>query len=291
MKNYLSATGLLIIGFLVLTSFSLRELPQDPPRGHKKHIKMVKIEDGKKTVMDTVLSDESVFVLKSDSTKGFEWIGERVGVLDSLKEFKFDFDIDTDVDGGKHKVIMYMTDNGKNKMVKEFKFSDDDAHGNVFFSGDGCLEELYGDHMVWTAKKGSPHVNIIKKKVKGNVIELSDPGIISYKKKKLSGGREKIEIIRNEVADEELENIDVNVIVDEIKGDFPHVEKKIKVIADDDGLVKIIEGGKESEFLLKEMGEGVKEIKKDGKIIRMQKIKKGDKEEVEVKIEVETEEE
>ncbi len=33
---------------------------------------------------------------------------------------------------------------------------------------------------------------------RGNVINLADPGIISYKKKKLSGGREKITIIRKE---------------------------------------------------------------------------------------------
>ena len=32
-----------------------------------------------------------------------------------------------------------------------------------------------------------------------NVIDLSAPGIISFEKKKLSGGREKITIIRNEV--------------------------------------------------------------------------------------------
>ena len=274
MKNYLSATGLLIVGLIVLTSFSLRELPQDPPRGHKKHIKMVKIEDGKKTVVDTVLTDESVFVLKSDSAKGFKWIGKDFGDLDSLKEFKFDFDVDTDVEGGKHKVIMYMTDDGKNKMVKEFKFRNDDAHEKLFIGNNECLDKVHGDHMVWTMKKGSPHVNIIKKKVKGNVIDLSDPGIISFKKKKLSGGREKIEIIRNEVNDEELEDMDVNVLIDEIHGAHPGIEKKIKVIADDDGLVRIFEDGKESEFLLKDMGEGMKEIKKDGKLFGCRKLKK-----------------
>jgi hypothetical protein len=39
----------------------------------------------------------------------------------------------------------------------------------------------------------------------GNVIDLSDPGIISYKKKKMSGGREKITIIRNEPSEKEIE--------------------------------------------------------------------------------------
>jgi hypothetical protein len=46
----------------------------------------------------------------------------------------------------------------------------------------------------------------------GNVIDLSDPGVISYKKKKLSGGREKITIIRNEVT--EKQEKDVLYIID-----------------------------------------------------------------------------
>jgi len=32
-----------------------------------------------------------------------------------------------------------------------------------------------------------------------NVIDLSDPGILSYKKKKMSGGKEKITVIRQEI--------------------------------------------------------------------------------------------
>ena len=41
----------------------------------------------------------------------------------------------------------------------------------------------------------------------GNVIDLADPGVISFKKKKLSGGREKITVIRNEVAGKQEEDI------------------------------------------------------------------------------------
>ena len=41
----------------------------------------------------------------------------------------------------------------------------------------------------------------------GNMIDLSDPAVISFKKKKLSGGREKITIIRNEVSEKQNEDI------------------------------------------------------------------------------------
>lgn len=47
-----------------------------------------------------------------------------------------------------------------------------------------------------------------------NVIDLTDPGIISYKKKKMSNGREKITIIRKEVTEpaksDEIMEIDRN---------------------------------------------------------------------------------
>jgi len=38
-----------------------------------------------------------------------------------------------------------------------------------------------------------------------NIIDLSDPGILSFKKKKMSGGREKITVIRKEVQEMTLE--------------------------------------------------------------------------------------
>jgi hypothetical protein len=66
-----------------------------------------------------------------------------------------------------------------------------------------------------------------------NVIDLSDPGIISFEKKKLSGGREKITIIRNEVKqnEEETFNIQVDDSVNEkvIRTDIRNAEQEIKV--------------------------------------------------------------
>ncbi len=46
------------------------------------------------------------------------------------------------------------------------------------------------------------------KKDRTNIIDLSDPGIISYKKKKNKDGTEKITIVRNHVDENDAENIE-----------------------------------------------------------------------------------
>ena len=62
----------------------------------------------------------------------------------------------------------------------------------------------------------------------GNVIDLSDPGILSYKKEKMSDGREKITIIRKEVKEE---NATFDVRVGTEKGDVsaPRVVRGYKI--------------------------------------------------------------
>lgn len=62
----------------------------------------------------------------------------------------------------------------------------------------------------------------------GNVIDLSDPGIISYKKEKMKDGREKITIIRKEVKEENA-TFDVRVDTGEDVIVAPKVVKEIKI--------------------------------------------------------------
>ncbi len=280
MKNLLSVLSMLTIGFFLLTSLSLREQPQDPPRGKKKRIKIVKVQDGKKTVIDTMVADENVFYFKNDSLKDLKWISKSFGDfknLDSLKDITFDFDIDVDEDKKGHKVIMMKSGN----MVKEFKFGDNEGKGVFIFSDDGC-KKVHGNAAIWMHSDDGhgvdvavPHVKVVKKKSGGNVIDLSDPGIISYKKKKLSDGREKIEIIRKEVKDEVMHDVDVHIEqidglhkIHELHGAHPIIEKRVKVIKEGDGVFHIHED---------ENVKIEKAIKEDG--------------EVEVKVEVEIEEE
>jgi hypothetical protein len=55
-----------------------------------------------------------------------------------------------------------------------------------------------------------PHVFHIEKNYSGNIIDLSDPEIISYKKKSIRNGREKIVIIREKKDNEnDVEEIEV----------------------------------------------------------------------------------
>ena len=85
-----------------------------------------------------------------------------------------------------------------------------------------------------------PHVVRLNKKLSGNVIDLGDPDIISYKKKKMSGGREKITIIRNEPSETAEE--DVVIKVPDVPGpavwmskEGPENMRTVKVIKNDNG--------------------------------------------------------
>lgn len=274
MKNYLSALSVLTIGFFLLSSFSIREKPQGPPRGKKQHVKIIKVEDGVKTVVDTVITNENVFVIKGDSLKGLKSADENLGDLEELKDF--DFDIEMDEDGENHKVMIFMSKDGDKQVLKKYKFGDGDDHNKIIIKMDGDVKRMDGRPMIWTQKaSGDPHVKMIRKKAKGNVIDLSGPGIISYKKKKLRGGREKIEIIRNEVKDEELHEIDMDARLDDLHGlhkineEHLGMHKQMKVIKEGENVIYFNEGGEK---------------------IKIEKIHKKNGNEVEVKVKVEVDE-
>lgn len=229
MKRIFWITGILISAALLLSSFSLRENPQDPPRGKKKekHITVVKTDDnGNQMKLDTILTNDEVFVWNGDTISGGfnSWFSDGEFKLDSLLH-GFDIDIDTD---GENKVFVMKS--GKQE-PHVFSFNSD---------GDSTSEyrvevrkSLSGDHdvMVWNDDNMEKHVivapgvpaaapfpaipgiHLSQSRSSENVIDLSDPGIISYKKKKMSNGREKITIIRNEVTEKDLKKIE-EIIID-----------------------------------------------------------------------------
>lgn len=239
--------GFLLSSFLLFSSFSLRETPQDPPRGEKgekaqRHIRLEKIENGEKTILDTVIEGNRIFVWNGDtigSGEKFEWFGTD------------DFDLDS------------LTENF------EFRFFESDEKGGKQF--------VFAPHPPHPPK--APHVVKLNKNLQGNVIDLSSSGIISYKKKKLSGGREKITIIRNEPSEKE---IDKNVVVTIPEMPEPPVwmsadgsEKieTIKVIKKSDGEMEITED------------EDVKILRKDGKVKVLRKKVEDGTENVEIEME------
>ena len=317
MRRILSITTIFTFVFLLLSAFSIRENPQDPPRGKKseKHIKLVKVdEDGKKVELDTIIEGDDVFVWKGDTIGGakeLKWISKDDFVLDSLHEhmdLDFDFEIEEDGEG---KVFIMKSGKGGKSIVRGFKMDSDSAKKlRININKEG----LHSDHdvMMWHNDEGNnemifhapkvpriphlpltPNVMFMGKEKKGNVIDLSDPGIISFKKKKMSGGREKITIIRNEVKEEEVEIHNEFILKD--TGDHsmiwnennPQKAKSVKIIKSDDGNVEIIEN--ENIWNIKEGNAKVRVIEEDGKIIHIKEIKENGQKKVEIKVEVEEE--
>jgi hypothetical protein len=251
MKNLFFILGVLLASFLLFSSFSLRENPQDPPRGEKseRHLKLIKVEDGKKTELDTIIKGDNIFVWNGDtisSGKGFNFFMSELPNLDSLhKNFSFHFN------------------------------SDDDHIAPPFVMPPDAPRP-----------PKAPHIFHFKNKSGENIIDLSDPGIISYKKSDKSGGREKIVIIREKNEENENEEVDISWTANPsgflVKAP-PKIEKRIKVIKNEDGEIEIIEN---EDLKLKSNGESIKVLEENGKVIVIKEKKKKGKNEVEVEVEV-----
>ena len=277
MKRILSITGMLALAVLFMSAISIHSYPQDPPqKKKKKHIKMVKVDDdGKRMELDTVIEADEIFVWNGDTIGGgkeLKWVAEG--------DFDMDFDFDIEKDGEGNFVMK--SKDGKTPAIFKFK-TDGGEDEDVMFWNDKDHQEmiLHAPH--------APKVMRIKTRKSGNVIDLSDPGIISYVKKELKDGREKITIIRNKPSEE---NVELNEeIIMHGAGDpviihegHPTKTKSVRVIKDDDGNVEIIEDG--AVWHEEEGDSDVQVIEKDGKIINIKKTKEGN----EVKVEVEVEE-
>lgn len=217
MKTGLFLAGFLLAMLLMLSSFSIRENPQEPPRGKKRHINLVKVENGKETKLDTVVEAGKTFVWNGDTIgHDMEWESKDdfMITIDSFKNhFTLKYDVKTDEDSGEN-VVIFKSKDGDETKIEEFLITSDKKNNTIFISDDGAVHEFKSaGNAVWVTEDGnhakihSPHTvkaiattgneKIIKEST-DNVIDLNDPAIISFKKKKLSDGREKIEIIRKE---------------------------------------------------------------------------------------------
>jgi len=290
MRRILSITGILALAVLFMSAISINDYPQDPPqKKKKKHIKMVKVdEDGKKIELDTVIEADEVLVWNGDTISGgkeLKWISEG----------DFDFDIDSDGEGN---VFIMKSGDKTAPAIYEFKSDGDSIKKyRIKIAADGDLDE---DIMFWSEKDHNemmlhaphaPKVVRIKKAKSGNVIDLSDPGIISYDKKELKNGKEKITIIRNKPSEEDVE-LEEEIIMHGagthpmiIHEGHPKKAERVMIMKKDGGEIEVIEDG--AVWDVKEGDTDVKVIEKDGKKITIKKIKEGG----EVKVDVEVEEE
>ncbi len=176
MKNTLALFGMGLAA-IILSSAAFAQKTPDTKK--TKHIKMMKIENGKKMELDTLLTGDDVFV----------WNGDTINPEKHIKKFNpsgFDkmhhIDVNVDRQDGKEEERMIYL-NGPN--MKHFP-----------------------------PMPPMPHpIRMFKGPISGQVIDLNDPNIISYKKKNLSGDREKIEIIRKK--SEQPENLTFDVEVED----------------------------------------------------------------------------
>nr|WP_319998112.1 hypothetical protein [uncultured Draconibacterium sp.] len=278
MKQVLSLTGILALALFLSSAISINEAPQYPPKTKKdkKHIKIVKVEDdGTKMKIDTVIEANQVFVWNGDTIdngKELKWI--------SKEDFDFDIDFDVNVESDENGNVFILKGDGASKPVT-YSFKTDDGDSTRHIMMEVTSDDLTSDIMQWHSKNGSkmfldaprsvgPKVFHINKQKSGNVIDLSDPGIISFEKKELKNGKEKIVIVREKPSDEDVE-VHEEIIMHNssaapmiIHEGMPNMTKRIKVIADDEGHVEILEDGKS--WIVEGSDEDTKFIEKDGEI-------------------------
>ena len=299
MKSIISSIGIVTLACFAFSFFTLKAVAQEDTKNKKteRHIKMVKVdEDGNKVELDTIIEGDNIFVWEGDTIGGKElkWVSED--------DFDFDFTTEMDIDveeTGDGKVIVMKSGKSGAPVIREFKVEGDSSKT---FRMKVIKEGEAGEHdvMIWNGKDDNemifhapqvPQIMRIEKQTSGNVIDLSDPGIISYDKKELRDGREKITIIRNK-PDEGAQEISEEIILNSaapspvvIHKAHPEKSKSVKVIKDDDGNVTIYEDDKVMKF--KEGEDGGKFITKEGDVFHIKEIKEGDQKKVEVKVEVE----
>lgn len=302
MKSIFTIAAMLVSAILFTSAVLFNDMPQDPPQKPKKQIKMVKVDDdGKKVEIDTVIEADQVFVWNGDTIGepgNMKWISKG-GEFEFDGDMDFDFDVETD---GEAKVFVMKNRNMTAPQVFEFKSDDDSVKQyrvKVIAAEDGDHVDVMkwngngGENVFFGAPKQAHEMLFIGDQKKGNVIDLSDPGIISYEKKELKDGKEKIVIVR-EKPDEQAKEMNEEIIIRGagqpmmIHEAHPGMEKRIKVIAEDDGKIEIIEDGEVWD--IENMEEGEKVIEKDGKKIIIRKTKEGGEMKVDVEVEEEIEE-
>jgi len=257
MKAILSICGFSLFAFILPSSFSFLGNPQDPPKGEKveKHIKILKIDDeGNKIELDTILQGNEVFLWNGDtidvSGRDLDWVSEGIIEKDSLRKYinaNIEYELRDDNDGhvfvmksGKmiSPQILKIETEGDSDKEYDIQVIIDDLQGenNVMHRNDDSNETRVIVHPKspgFPVPPDAPHVLFLDRNKSGNVVDLNDPGIISYKKKKLNGGREKITIIRKEgsLPEKELgEEIIISENGDMSKEVDPHKVQRIKIL-------------------------------------------------------------
>lgn len=234
MKNKLLSFGMVGLTGVLLSSFMLVQ-KGDGAQGPKKsrHIKMIKIENGKKMELDTVFTNDDVFVWNGDTVNPIKHTGKYSSSgPDKMQRV----DVKVDRQDGKEKVMIFKHRGGKSgePMIWNMDSGDDmeivtedvDSVGKRIVvrkrMNNGIEDHMSfrnGDYDMLVSPPPPPpvppmppfsHMKVMKMQHAGQIIDLNDPNIVSYKKKDVKGGMEKIEIIRKKSENQENMTFDFN---------------------------------------------------------------------------------
>jgi hypothetical protein len=276
MKNTLLTIRFAGMAAILLSSFAFTQKSDETQEPQKnRHVRLVKVKGDKRMELDTVFTNNDVFV----------WNGDTINPARHFRNLKDgDFDIVRNL-GEKDKsgnVMYFKHHKGTKGNPQEWQLTpgenmeiiteDIDSMGREI-----VIRKMMNDgnvgHMVYANGPDmkhfppmppmppvppAPHVKMFGIHHSDKIIDLNDSDIISYKKKEISGGREKIEIIRKKSTGNRNETLDFKF---------------------DDGLV----APEPPEFNWKSDNDSIQV-----KIIEKRKIIKGkDGKEIEVKVETE----
>lgn len=248
MKNKLLLFGTIGLTGVLLSSFMLVQKVDETQEPKKsRHIKMTKIENGKKMELDTVFTNDNVFVWNGDTVNPVKHIG-KFSPSGSGKMHQVDVKVDRQ--DGKEKVMIFKHGGGKSgePMIWDTDSGDDmeivtediDSAGKRIVVRKR-MKDGSADHLIFR-NDGSemlvpppppvppappvppfPHIKMMKMQHSGQIIDLNDPNIVSYKKKDVKGDMEKIEIIRKKSEIGENMTFDFNIDHDLMSPEAPEV--------------------------------------------------------------------
>ena len=237
MKNKLLSFGTIGLTGVMLSSFMLVQKGDETQEPKKsRHIKITKIENGKKMELDTVFTNDDVFVWKGDTVNPIKHIG-KFSSSGSGKMHQVDVKVDRQ--DGKEKVMIIKHHGGKSGEPMIWNMDSGDDMEIITEDNDSVgkrivvrkrMKDGVEDHMIFMNNghemlvpppppppippvppvPSFSHMKVMKAKHTGQIIDLNDPNIISYKKKEMSGDREKIEIIRKKSENQENMTFDFN---------------------------------------------------------------------------------
>ena len=211
-----------------LTSFSFHQNDQQGQTPGNRHIKITKMENGNIMELDTTLSGNDIFV----------WNGDTINSDQDNKKFNPSvFDKIHHPDGEKNvhkKIRIYQYGGGKGNDTTRWQ-SEPDKDVEIFSedAGDSAQRKIIihrrlkegtaDDRIIYmNGPNGEnfspmppippmPPIKMRRSNHAERIIDLNDPNIISFSKKKMSGDREKIEIIRKKSQTTNSINLDYQI--------------------------------------------------------------------------------